>query len=185
MPWAGSSSSTRISSPINGIVSDKNSEAGDLASPGQVMLTLYDPGKMQIEAPVPVRLISKLALSQDIEVTLDYPRKTLAATVTEIVSEVDSTTRTQLVKAHLKGETRDILPGSFARLWVLEDPRRSICVPKTSVYEVGQLEFVHVVKGERILRRLVKTGPAAGGCVEVLSGLDDGEQILLTPVKED
>lgn len=174
----------QITSPIDGIVTDRRIEAGDLANPGMVLLAVYDPARMRLEAPVPVRLVDRLAVGQEVDVALERPARTLKGRVTEVVSEVDPASRTQLVKIRLEGVEDGVLPGTFGRLWLEEEPRPSIRVPASAVYRVGQLELVQVVEGGRAIRRLVKTGPLYGDRVEVLSGLKDGETVLTDPVKE-
>ena len=75
------------------------------------------------------------------------------------------------------------MPGTFGRLWIEDDAVATICVPVSAVYNVGQLEIAQVVQDNRVFRRLVKTGAVRGDQVEVLSGLDDGDKILVNPVK--
>lgn len=174
----------QVTSPIDGIVTERRIQAGDLANPGMLLLAVYDPLRMRIEAPVPVRLIDRLALNQPVEVSLERPARTLPGRVTEIVSEVDAASRTQLVKVHLDGIEGNVLPGTFGRLWVEAEPRESIFVPASAVIRLGQLSFVQVVRGNRAIRHLVKTGPVHGDRIEILSGLQAGEQILVTPVQE-
>lgn len=174
----------QIVSPIDGIVADRRIEAGDLANPGQVLLSVYDPQRMRLEAPVPVRLIEKIALNQELEATLERPARTYKAVVTEIVGEVDPLSRTQTVKAHLADAGGEVLPGTFGRLWVEDDAERSVRVPASAVYRVGQLEMVQVVAGDRALRRLVKAGSRVGDQVEVLSGLQAGDRVLVHPGQE-
>jgi RND family efflux transporter MFP subunit len=175
----------QITAPIEGIVTDRRIEAGDLANPGMVLLAVYDPARMRLEAPVPVRLIDRLALGQEVDVALERPARTLKGTVAEIVSEVDPSSRTQKVKVRLEGVAGEVLPGTFGRLWVEEVPREAIRVPKSTVYRSGQLELVQVVRDGRVLRRLVKTGPEYGNSVEILSGLKADETILAEPRRED
>jgi membrane fusion protein (multidrug efflux system) len=172
---------TKIISPIRGLVTDRRVEIGDLANPGQVLLSVYDPLRMRLEAAVPVRLIDKLTINQNVEATLERPDKTFKGTVTEIVSEVDPTTRTQLVKVRLNDHSGKILPGVFGRLWIEEDPRFGIVIPASAVYPVGQLEMVLVVEEKRVIRRMVTTGLRLGERVEVLSGLKEGEIIVVHP----
>lgn len=172
---------TEILSPITGVVTDRRMEVGDLANPGQVLLSVYDPLRMRLEAPVPVRLLEKLSINKEVEVTLERPDKTFNGVVTEIVSEIDPQSRTQLVKIHLKGVKDEVLPGIFGRLWVAEEPRTGIMVPVSSVYRVGQLELVQVVSNNRVKRRLVTTGTRIGDRIEILSGLRKGETILVKP----
>ena len=59
------------------------------------------------------------------------------------------------------------------------DPVETLRVPETAVRRVGQLETVQVVRDGRVLRRLVRTGARRDGLVEVLSGLEDGETIVV------
>jgi membrane fusion protein, multidrug efflux system len=174
----------RITSPIDGIVIDRRIEVGDLANPGQVLLTVYDSGHMRLEAPVPVRLVDRLALNQDVEVKLDRPDKTFQGRVSQIVSEIDPMSRTQLVKIRLDGVTGDVLPGTFGRFFVDDTARETLLVPASAVYRSGQLEMIQVVEGDRVVRRLVKSGSVSGDKIEILSGLKDGEKVLVKPVTE-
>ena len=150
-----------------------------------LLLAVYDPSRMRLEAPVPVRLVNRLAIGQSVEVTLDRPAKGFPGTVSEVVSEVDPASRTQLVKIHLDGATGDVLPGTFGRLWVDAGPREIVSVPASAVIRVGQLEFVQAVRDGRAVRRLVKTGPARDDSLEILSGLSAGDVILVNPVPQE
>ena len=172
---------TQVVSPIDGVVTERRIEAGDLASPGQVLLAVYDPSQMRLEAAVPLRLISKVALNQPVDVALDHPARTLKGEVTEIVSEVDPRSRTQKVKVKLVDDTGDILPGTFGRLWVEDAPHEAILIPAVAVYRSGQVELVQVVEAGRVLRRLVKSGPAYGDRIEILSGLRSGDEVIVNP----
>ena len=174
----------QVESPIDGIVTERRIQAGDLANPGMLLLAVYDPLRMRLEAPVPVRLIDRLALGQEVEVSLERPARIFKGKVVEIVSEVDSSSRTQLVKVHLDGVEGDILPGTFGRLGVAAEPREAIFVPASAVVQIGQLSFVQVARDGRAVRRLVKTGPARDGRVEILSGLRAGESVVVNPIRE-
>ena len=174
----------QIVSPIDGIVTDRRIEVGDLANPGQVLLTVYDSQHMRLEAPVPVRLVDKLAMNQEVEVKLERPARIFKGRVSQIVSEIDPMSRTQLVKIQLDDATGDILPGTFGRLFVDDAARDTILIPASAVYRAGQLEMVQVVENGRAVRRLVKSGPMAGDKIEILSGLKNGEIVLVKPATE-
>jgi len=174
----------QVTSPIDGIVTERRIEAGDLANPGMLLLAVYDPNRMRLEAPVPVRLVGRLELGQAVEVALERPAKVFQGTVDEIVSEVDAASRTQLVKVHLEDVAGDVLPGTFGRLWIDAGPREAVHVPASAVVRVGQLAFVQAVRDGRAVRRLVQTGPARGDSVEILSGLTAGDVVLVQPVQE-
>jgi multidrug efflux pump subunit AcrA (membrane-fusion protein) len=82
----------------------------------------------------------------------------------------------------LEAEEAGILPGTFGRLVIELNTHEGIRVPASAVFRVGQLEMVQVVQEGRATRRMVRTGPAHSGNVEILSGLSDGETILIQPV---
>jgi RND family efflux transporter MFP subunit len=171
-----------IQSPLDGIVTDRRIEAGDMANPGQVLLAVYDPTRMRLEAPVPVRLVDKLGLNQEVKVKLERPERVYTGRVTQLVSEIDPLTRTQTVKIQLEGASNEVLPGAFGRLLLEETPRSAVLVPATAVARIGQLEMVQLVQGERVVRRLVKAGPARDGRIEILAGLNPGDRILAKSV---
>jgi len=175
----------QVTSPIDGIVTDRRIEAGDLANPGMLLLAVYDPLRMRLEAHVPVRLIERITLDQPVEVTLERPARTLKGHVAEIVSEVDASSRTQLVKVHLDDIEGNILPGTFGRLWVDAEPREAFFVPASAVRHLGQLSFVQVAQEGRTRQRLVKIGPNRDDRIEILSGVQAGDRVLVTPIQED
>jgi RND family efflux transporter MFP subunit len=170
-----------IRSPIDGRVTDRNVEAGDLANPGQVLLSVYDPLRMRLEAAVPVRLTGRLPADGKVEVRIDGIGRTMEGRVTEVVGAIEPLSRTQIAKIAIPGAS-GALPGAYGKVWVYEEHRPAVVVPGSSVYRVGQLEYVQVRAGMRVLRRLVKTGPAEAAGVEVLSGLSAGDEVLVHPV---
>ncbi len=174
----------QITAPLDSIVTDRRLEAGDLANPGQVLMSVYDPTRMRLDAPVPVRLIERLAVGQEVAVQLERPAARLPGRITEIVSEVDPQSRTQTVKVRLEDAPAGVLPGAFGRLLVGDAPRPALLIPAGAVTTSGQLELVSVVSDGRVIQRLVKTGPAGDGRVEVLAGLAAGEVILVQPLPE-
>ena len=173
-----------ITSPLDGIVTDRHFESGDLIAPGQILFSVYDPSVMRVEVPVPVRLLSRFTVNQAVSVVLDGIAQPVRGTVREIVSEIDSQSRSQKVKIKLEQAGLAILPGTYGRITVEGDTHESLWVPVPSVYRVGQQEFVQVVSEGRVIRRMVRTSLVQDGQVELISGLADGEVILVEPVKE-
>lgn len=173
----------QLTSPIDGIVTDRRIEVGNMANPGQPLISVYDPTRMRLDAPVPVRIVRHLALGQEVSVELERPARVFKGVVSEVVSEIDPASRTQMVKVHLEGVDGAVLPGTFGRMTLNGEIGAVIRIPASAVYRSGQLEFVQVVVGERVVRRLITTGAVQGDQVDVLSGLNAGERVLVQPVK--
>jgi RND family efflux transporter MFP subunit len=173
-------SHARISSPMDGVVVDRGVEVGDLATVGSELFTVYDPGRMRLEAPVPLRLAGKLQLGDEVDALLGDSPQRVTGTIQEVVAAIDPRSRTRLVKVLLPRSAGRLYPGTFGRLLLSGDPRLAIFVPETSVYQVGQLRMVQVAEAGRLVRRAVRVGRSRDGQTEILAGLAEGETILET-----
>ena len=94
-----------VRSPIDGTVIDKKVDAGDMVTPGQMLVTLFDPKRMQLVASVRESLTRNLQVGQSIGVRIDGLNKQCSGTVSEIVPE------SQSVQPRLPGEGHGTLPG--------------------------------------------------------------------------
>ena len=172
-----------VRAPIDGVVIDKKVEAGDMVTPGQVLLTLYDPDRMQLVASVRESLTRKLAVGQDIGVRIEGLDKQCSGTVSEIVPEAQAASRTFQVKVTGPCPT-GIYTGMFGRLLIPLDEEAVLVVPREAVRKVGQLELVDVVDNGLAVRRAIRTGRVLDEDVEVLSGLRESEQVVVPLAQE-
>lgn len=171
-----------ITSPITGRVFDKQVEAGDTVQPGQVLVTLYDPLRMQLVASVRESLTQRLAVGQPIGVEIEAIGKQCQGMISEIVPEAESASRTFSVKVTGPCPT-GVYSGMFGRLLIPLDEQDVVVVPRAAVRRVGQLDLVDVVEstdqGRMLRRRAVQLGRAIDEDIQVLSGLSPGEQVAL------
>lgn len=169
----------RIHSPLDGIVVEKLVDVGDTVTPGQALMNLYNPDRMQLIASVRESLTRRLEVGQNIEVrieVLDHPCEGL---ISEIVPEAESASRTFSVK--VTGPCPPgVYGGMFGRIIIPLDEEEILVVPKAAVRTVGQLTMLDVVEGEVLKRRAVSLGREYGEKVEVLSGLRPDERVALT-----
>ena len=170
----------QISAPVAGRIVDKLVDVGDIVSPGQPLVTMYDPTRMQLVATVRESLRERLEVGQTVGVKLEAMDHECEATISEIVPQAETATRSFEVK--VTGPCPPgVYPGMFGRLRVPLDDRRAVCIPASAVRQVGQLDLVDVVEtGDRLQRRLVQLGQVIDDQrVEVLSGLAPGERVIL------
>jgi RND family efflux transporter MFP subunit len=171
----------RIISPIDGTVVDKKVDVGDTVMPGQVLLTIYDPSHMQLIASVRESLAQRLNVGQTIGVHVDVLATTCGGQVSEIVPEAQSASRSFQVK--VTGPCpKGIYSGMFGRLLIPTGKEQVLVVAKEAVRKVGQMELVDVSDGKSVQRRAVRTGRVLGDDVEILSGLQAGEQVAMPAV---
>lgn len=169
-----------IKAPKAGRVVDRLAEEGDMARPGEPLLVLYDAASLRLEAPVQESLAVTLKTGQKLDVHIDALQRDIEATIDEIVPQADAPSRSFLVKAALP-RSSDLYEGLFGRLLIPAGARRHLCLNATAIQNVGQLQFVDVVlPNKTIEKRFIKTGrKGMPGRVEVLSGLEAGENVVL------
>lgn len=168
-----------IATPIDGLVIDKLVELGDTVTPGQVLVKLYDQKRMQLVASVRESLTHRLAIGQSIPVQIDALQLDCHGTISEIVPEAESASRTFSVK--VTGPCPEgVYPNMFGRLIMPLGEEQVTVVPAQAVRRVGQLTFVQVADGPSVRRRAVQLGRAIDGQYEVLGGLRPGERVVLS-----
>ena len=167
-----------IRSPFNGVVVDKQADLGDLAAPGKPLLTLYEQGRLWLEANVPEELMSRVRLNEPMTVRIDAREREMQGRVAEIVPSSDPTSRTEIVRVHLTS-TQDLVPGMFGRLMIPLAPVPVLTIPESALIRAGQLTMVEVVRQGAVERRTVQLGRVIDGQYEVLSGLAAGETVVL------
>jgi membrane fusion protein, multidrug efflux system len=167
-----------IRSPIDGTVIDKKVDAGDMVTPGQMLVTLFDPKRMQLVASVRESLTRQLQIGQSIGVQVEGLNKQCSGTVSEIVPEAQSASRSFQVK--VTGPCpAGIYTGMFGRILIPLQEEQILVIPRQAVRAVGQLELVEVADNGQTSRRTIRTGRMFGDDIEVLSGLREGEQVVL------
>jgi len=167
-----------VTAPFDGIVIDKHVDAGQMVIPGQKLVTIYDPKQMELVAAVRESLAHRLQVGQNIEVVIEGLQKQCVGNIREIIPQAQAATRTFQVK--VTGPCPPgIYSGMFGRMLIPLDEEQVLVIPRGAVRQVGQVELVDVVLDGQVVRRAVRTGRLFGGDVEVLSGLQVGEVVVV------
>ena len=172
---------SRIVAPIDGVVVSKQADVGYMAVPGAPLLTIESSSRYQLHASVEESKLGTIHLNDQAHVVLEaLGNADLLGTVEEIVPAADPATRSYVVKIAL-ANAGDIhlRSGLYGKARFVTGQRKILSVPQTAVAQQGQLAGVFVVDQSGVARlRLVKTGRVVGDRIELLSGLNDGEEIV-------
>jgi membrane fusion protein, multidrug efflux system len=169
---------TKVTAPFDGLITAKRADVGDLAVPGKPLLELEDPTALRLEADVPEALLDKIKLNDKLGVRVSNASLSLEATVSEISPAADPVSRTSRVKLDLPA-TQGLRSGQFGRVAVPVAEVNALRVPLGAVVVRGQMEIGFVVVNQHAQLRLVKTGKHLGQEVEIVSGLNPGEQLVV------
>lgn len=168
----------QITAPFAGTVTEKTVEPGTLATPGAPLLTLEREGGYRLEVPVEESRLGLVRSGQTAKVILESGE--IEGRVSEIAPSVDSAARSFMAKIDLPASPR-VRSGLFGRAIFASGKRSLLAVPTVAVTTRGQLNSVLVADGKSARSRLVTLGQRSGDAVEVLSGLNAGDE-LISPV---
>lgn len=165
-----------IKAPFDGIVSERNCDPGDLATPQNMLMKIFNPAKLQLRVPIRENLFSQIRIGDKLPVSVGSTGKDWQAEIREIIPSVDPGSRMFLVDADFEGDTRELMPGMFASCLVPLGKRKALTVPTQAIRNEGQLEYMRF-RSETGTERDVPVKTAAlpdQARREVLSGAQAG-----------
>ncbi len=183
----GGTSLLPVRSPLAGRVVEKHVTVGELVAPERNMFTIADLGHVWIWIDVYEQDLRNVHLEDDVSVGVDaYPGTLFVGQVSYLSDQVDAATRTVRARIDVDNPEHKLRPGMFARV-TLSDPHfesadlePSLVVPASAVQRDGAEFVVFVPLGSnRFARHEVTVGRSAGGFVEILSGLDPTDEVVV------
>lgn len=176
----------RLSAPFGGVISERNVELGEWVIPGQAVLNLVSTEALRLDFPVPEDYLGKALADGSVHFTLGSDRDTLyTARVLTTVPVTDPTVRTFLLRAVPTEPVPGLLPGMSVRADLrLNAGKTGISVPRDAVlrYPDGRIVVWVVEEVDGVptaLERVVQTGFRFDGRVEIRSGLQAGDQVVI------
>jgi multidrug efflux pump subunit AcrA (membrane-fusion protein) len=169
-----------VTAPYAGIITARHVDAGAMSAPGVPLLTIEDSNNYQLEASVEESQLSRIKMGDRVPVTIDaLGQHDLAGTVSEIVPSGDPSSRSFLVKIRVPMGP-GLRSGMFGRARFAGEQQESLTVPASAVISRGQLTGVMIAdEANRARFRLVKPGKRYADRVEILSGVEAGERVIL------
>ena len=175
---------SNITAPFSGVVTSKTVKQGDMANPGQPLLSVESPGKFEVVAMVPETEISKIKNDVTVDVIVKSINKTIKGKVSEVSTSAKNTGGQYLVKIELDKTNANVLAGMFVTVqFPIEKKSTSelVLIPTKAIITNGQLSGVFTVsQSNTALLRWLRLGRTYGDRVEVLSGLSTGESYILS-----
>lgn len=178
------SENTSLISPISGVVTERVYDQGDIYSPsaGRVV-TVMQVDKVKVKINVSEQYFPAIKMSMPVDVALDvYPGETFSGKVSLIYPALDPTTRTFGVEVTIANGNMRLRPGMFSKVKLNFGKAERVMIPDISVAkQAGSAErYVFVIDKNGVAdRRSVKLGRVIGKEYEILSGVDDKDQVVI------
>jgi len=172
---------TRIEAPAAGIVVERSADSGTAIFPGSPLLTIETTGRPQVLATLPTEHAGSLHVGMEIRLRPSGSVPFLEGRVSEIVPQSNSATHSVQFKVDLPPDASSV-NGQYMKLEIPTGMREALLIARSAVRETGQLIGLFVVEDGSTARfRLVKTAPFDAEQLEILSGIEQGEKIILQP----
>jgi membrane fusion protein (multidrug efflux system) len=176
-----SSDDYEVAAPWDGIISKVLVADGNYVVPRTVMVEIFDPKSLVVRSAVPEAQSQDLRLGMEVAVKLDaYNGKTFRGRLARIYPELDRRMRTRTAEVEMV-DAVDLVPGMFARLsLILKTEKDTIAVPSEAVIVTPKgLRVAYVVEDGKAQERKITTGMEGDGKIQILSGINAGDRIVV------
>jgi RND family efflux transporter MFP subunit len=177
---------TIVRSPFAGVVAERLVSAGDYVTRGTRVATVMRVNPLRVELTVPAVFVAEVAIGRTVTLEVDaYPGDTFTGRVRYVSPALNADSRALVVEAEVPNDDGRLKPGLFATARIEQaTSARALMVPAAAVRTVAGTPRVFVVArqgaGRRAEERVVAAGQVVGDRVEITSGLNAGDEVVVT-----
>lgn len=178
----------QIRAPFPGVVTKRYADTGSMIQTGvssqtqsMPLVTLAQENSLRLVIPVPESAVSKIRLGSSVEVSVSALGKKFQGKVARFADQVDMATRTMHTEVDVPNPTGELVPGMYASAsLVLNDERNALAVPVQALTRKEDSVTVLLIdKQNKLEERSVQAGIETPDQVEILSGLNDGDLVVV------
>lgn len=171
----------KITAPFDGFIGIRHVNVGDLVQPGTVITTIDAIDPIKLDFTVPEVYLSVLKEGMDIEATTAaWPGEVFKGKIYVVDSRLDADTRAITARAKLENSDKKLKPGLLMKVKLIRNIKDALAIPEESVQSAGDRKTVFVVgQDNKVVEKIIQTGQREPGYVEVVSGLEKGEKVIV------
>lgn len=172
---------TEIRAPIDGVIAERFVKVGNTLDVNAVTFQVTSLEPLIAYLHVPEREYRRIARDQTAVIEVDALQGSeFQATVARISPVVDPDTGTFKITIEVSDPTRRLKPGMFGRINIVYDMHpQALQVPRSAIIDEAGETSVFIVEDEKAVRRLIKTGYANNGHIEIVDGLTGSEKLVV------
>lgn len=172
---------TVVRSPTNGVVQERQASVGEFLATSAQVATIVRMNPLRLRAEIPERDAPSARAGQRVNVTVEGDGAVYTGQVVRLSPTITEQNRILIVEAEITNPG-NLRPGSFARAEiVVDDAVKASTVPPSAVVTFAGLEKVIVVEDGKAVEKVVTTGRRTGEWIEIVTGLNVGESVVVEP----
>lgn len=177
----------KITAPFTGIVTRRYADTGDLirggttpSAPAMALVRLAQNERLRLVLPVSVTFVSRITNGFPVEVQVEAVNRTIPGTISRFSREVLAATRTMEAEVNVPNPGLELTPGMYASALLRLDRRaKTLVLPVEAVARQRSATVFVVNRQNQIEERTVKLGLETPARLEILSGLKEGELVMV------
>jgi RND family efflux transporter MFP subunit len=179
---------TKITAPFDGVVTARYADTGARLATGTSsekqalsLIKLSQNGMLRLEIPIPEQDVPLVHPGKKVSVEVQALGRTFEGTVARFADTVDTSTRTMMTEVDVPNPTLQIVPGMYAYVsFPVQEKSSALVVPVQAVSREGDAALAYRINAENKIEILpVTPGIQAGGRLEILSGLAEGDRVAI------
>ena len=173
-----------IRAPFSGVLGFRNTSAGTLLSPSTPVTSLDDISIIKLDFTIPENYLAALQPGQAITAaSAAYPDTDFSGVVANINSRVDPVTRAVTVRALLDNSQRKLRPGMLLTVDLVLARGLALVIPEQAVVPIEDRQYVYTITADGLAhRKAISVGRRRPGIVEILAGIELGEDVITAGV---
>jgi membrane fusion protein, multidrug efflux system len=172
-------SKTEIRAPYTGKVGLRNVSLGSYISPQDIVTTIRQVDQLKLEFAIPEKYAREINKGYAVSFRVDGGEKDHKAVVMATENSVDQNTRTLKVRALVKGDNPELVPGVFAKVNLqLGSDDNALVVPSQAVIPTARNKQVIILRRDSAMFTVVETGIRDSAYVQILNGLKAGDTVI-------
>lgn len=173
-------SSATIISPINGVISERNVEVGEVVSSAVSAFTIIDASSLRAEVSMTDKDVIKVKVNQKIPVQISsMNNKSVQGIVETISPAADDKTQLYTVKIKIGNNDNTLKPGMIVRTDFPDVVKTDIpTVPNGAIFTENSVQYVYIVDGGRLKKKQVAVGISNDTLTEIVSGIKLGDLVM-------
>jgi HlyD family secretion protein len=173
---------TVITSPVTGFIARRAVDPGAFVGQNAPIVDVVDITLVRLVANVVEKDLTELQAGDTTRVQVDaFPGETFSGRIARVSPVLDPATRTAPIEVEIPNPDFRLRPGMYARVRVVTDTtKNALVVPSNAVVDLGGRRGVFVPLNSQAVFRTIQIGAEQQDAIEVLGGLDEGEQVITT-----
>lgn len=174
---------TQLLSPVTGIITARNYDTGDMYNAAEPIYVVEQIHPVKLVVHVSESLFTKVKKGNEVEVRLDvYGDQVFKGVVSLVYPTIDPATRTFPVEIKITNNDEKVRPGMFARVTMNFGMQEHVVAPDRAIVKQSGAgdRYIYVYKDGKVSYQKVELGRRMGDRYEVISGVEDGDQVVIT-----